>query len=395
MKTLASLFALAVACQGPTAGQARAPRPEPVEIQRGPEPARPSPREATKSAQSTRIAFGADRVCLLRRGALHCWSAFEGAKAPVTRMTGLGEVVDVALGREHGCALEASGRVLCWGGNSYGQLGAGSGASTELAPVRVAGVEGAQALAAGSLHTCALLAEGNVSCWGWNASGQTGSDVEYSEDARELVLPSRVPGITGASRIRASRDQTCALVRARWSCWGRSYLDTEIALANEHPEPMALPELDGVRELSLHDESACGVFDLGVACWGSGSFSLLGSRALRPTRPLPVPLEGARSVVVSSYHACALLADGKVSCFGIDSQGQLGRGRSDESYHTFAPERVEGLPRASALQLGPSTSCAVTERDELWCWGVLPHVAVGPTNRGAAPTRIPVEDIVR
>ncbi|WP_438037700.1 RCC1 domain-containing protein [Sorangium sp. So ce128] len=96
----------------------------------------------------------------------------------------VGEAVTaLAAGRDHTCALLASGRVKCWGGNEFGQLGLGDmrsrgGAPGEmgdaLPPVDLGEGATVEAITAGVSHTCALLTDGRVKCWGQNGSGQLG-----------------------------------------------------------------------------------------------------------------------------------------------------------------------------------------------------------------------------
>ncbi len=65
-------------------------------------------------------------------------------------------------------------RIVCWGGNAYGELGDGTQTDSDL-PVSVQGITTATAVTAGGLHTCALQADGTVLCWGSDSSNDVGS----------------------------------------------------------------------------------------------------------------------------------------------------------------------------------------------------------------------------
>ncbi len=107
-------------------------------------------------------------------------------------MTG---VTAVAAGAAHTCAVLAGGAVTCWGAGAAGQLGQGSvGAAADLlAPgAAIALPAAATAVTAGADFSCALLADGRVSCWGDGARGQLG----LGDTAR----PRRAGGRRGAGR---------------------------------------------------------------------------------------------------------------------------------------------------------------------------------------------------
>ena len=123
----------------------------------------------------------------------------------------------------------------CWGLNQAGQLGLGHreprGANLadlgDLLPAVKLGVGmAARAISAGAVHTCALLADFSVRCWGLNASGELGigTTANQGDDAREdgdALPPVRLdaPSV-GATSIAAGANHTCAVHGATVTCWG-------------------------------------------------------------------------------------------------------------------------------------------------------------------------------
>src|SRR6266576_2606528 len=107
----------------------------------------------------------------------------------------------------HTCALLANGTLRCWGRNGQGQIGDGTFVSSTT-PVPVDGVTGAGAVSGGGGHTCAVLSGGTVQCWGENTFGQLGDGTTTSSST-----PVRVRGITGAVAVTAGWwHHSCALL---------------------------------------------------------------------------------------------------------------------------------------------------------------------------------------
>jgi alpha-tubulin suppressor-like RCC1 family protein len=107
-----------------------------------------------------------------------------------------------------------SSEVFCAGSNDYGELGDGT-MTTALLPVR-AGVSSATIVAAGTWHTCAVVAGGAVVCWGRNDAGQLGRSITSPYE-----LAAADVGLRGVVKLVAGRAQTCALLDdATIACWG-------------------------------------------------------------------------------------------------------------------------------------------------------------------------------
>jgi hypothetical protein len=165
-------------------------------------------------------AKGADFSCaVLLDGSVQCWgqfagrNAFTGSDAPNTAppvtIPGVSTTprgLDVAY--KHACAISPdASAVQCWGSNYDGVLGDGTEDGV-TGPVTVQGLgTPVVGVSAGGLHTCAVLGDGTVRCWGdyhWNGS----------------LTPATVPGMTDAVAVSSGYDQTCALrSNGSLSCW--------------------------------------------------------------------------------------------------------------------------------------------------------------------------------
>ncbi|WP_428266453.1 hypothetical protein [Haliangium sp.] len=184
-----------------------------------------------------RIALGesARHTCAVgNEGTLHCWGANEAgqlgighdqdADTPalvVSAADGLAlpEVTDVCTGRQHTCALTTRGEVLCWGSNEHGQLGvAGEASSTRPVSVALDAPVADVGLTCGADHTCAIMEDSTLRCWGANQAGQLGRDGTVDADTMGV---SSVSVLDDVLRVSADADRTCAIRGdgSEW-CWG-------------------------------------------------------------------------------------------------------------------------------------------------------------------------------
>ena len=148
---------------------------------------------------------------------------YENTPVDVKNLT---DAVAIATGGDHTCAVLSTGQVKCWGSDSNGQLGDGASNNThrdnfnsgyEITPVAVLGIDNAVAIAAGFRHTCAVLSTGGVKCWGSDSNGQLG-DGGANTDKN---TPVDVKNLTDAVAIATGGEHTCAVLRdGRLKCWG-------------------------------------------------------------------------------------------------------------------------------------------------------------------------------
>ena len=137
-------------------------------------------------------------------------------------MSGLSSgVVSVAAGQAHTCALLSTGGLKCWGLNASGQIGDGTN-TQRLTPVDVSGLtSGVSSLgiAVNANHSCAILGTGAAKCWGANNKGQIGDTTTTTR-----LTATQVTSITtGATMIAAGALHTCAVVtNGGLKCWGQN-----------------------------------------------------------------------------------------------------------------------------------------------------------------------------
>ncbi|NMO18212.1 chromosome condensation regulator RCC1 [Pyxidicoccus fallax] len=302
------------------------------------------------------VSAGGQHTCaVLEGGTVRCWgdnsrgqlgTGDTQASLEPVEVPGLGaNVTSVTAGQSHSCALHAGGQVTCWGANDRLQLGGG----TLTHSTRAVLVEGLPAnltaLTAGATHTCASTAAGEAWCWGSNTSGELGdgqSGVDRSSG------PVRVDGLPGPSRALATGGgHTCARVGdGEVACWGSNAtgaLGDDTALDSVSPvRPVGLAS--GVRQVRAGWAFTCAVVaDGDVRCWGQNQSGQLGD-GTRLHRAAPVRVAGlpeeAEDVAAGMTSACAVLRDGRVWCWGGNAQGQLGDGTQMDR---VAPVAVEGL----------------------------------------------------
>jgi alpha-tubulin suppressor-like RCC1 family protein len=175
------------------------------------------------------VSAGGNHTCaLLSDGTIRCWGknfygqlgdgTLEDSRVPVT-VAGITNAIAISAGGDHTCALLSDHTVKCWGGNWAGQLGNRT-IKDWSAPISPKGITHAVAISAGMSHTCALLSEGSVRCWGENSDGQLG---DGTGSFHRSYVPVKVSGLSGAVAVSTGWNHTCALLAdGTIRCWGKN-----------------------------------------------------------------------------------------------------------------------------------------------------------------------------
>lgn len=303
----------------------------------------------------TQVATGATHTCaLLDTGSVRCWGEGNQGRLGYGNENNIGDdetpeeagdvniggnVVQIAAGFEHTCALLETGTVRCWGRGSLGELGYGNGndigddeTPASVGDVNVGGT--VVQLATGSSHTCAVLDTGGVRCWGFGLEGQLGyGNTDSVGNANTPADVGDVPVGGFVVQVAAGSGHTCALLdTGNVRCWGQG----------------------GFGRLGYGNEESIGVFNT-------------------PDSAGDVPIGGKVTQLTSTaFHTCALLETGNVRCWGLAGSGVLGYANRDNVGNDETPQETGDVNVGGAviqLSTGDDHTCAVLENRAVRCWG--------------------------
>lgn len=275
-------------------------------------------------------------------------------------------VLSISAGGGHTCAVLSDKTIKCWGWNYSGQLGDGT-YENSLTPVKVKDIDNAVVVSAGAHHTCSVLSDGVVKCWGYNYSGQLGDGT--NDDSNTPVI---VKGLQKAIVVSAGSRHSCAVLSDGYvKCWGENsngklgdgtYKNSNI--------PVTVSGISSAVSVSAGGEHSCAVLSNGeVMCWGDNGSGQLGDGTNNDS-PIPVKvrdINNAIGVSAGGHHTCVVLSDKTIRCFGDNYFGQLGNKSNDSS---SLPVVVNDITDASdSIAAGEDHTCAVLINGIVKCWG--------------------------
>ncbi len=244
------------------------------------------------------------------------------------------------------------------------------------APACSAGVcLGVTQLAAGEVHSCALLSDGTVRCWGHNLFHQLGvSDLTGSSK------PVPIPELSAVDQITVGANHSCALAKGKVYCWG---LNVHGAVGDgssmngvvQKPSPVDTEE--NFSQIAAGERHTCGVTEGGsVYCWGDNWNGKSGQKSVEQlgSPSLVQGLSGIQKVALGANHSCALDSSGAVWCWGDNSLGQLGDGKA--VLFRYTPKKIVGLAVSVENLLSGADHLFVTRKSssaskilDIWSWG--------------------------
>jgi len=340
------------------------------------------------TAPASAIAAGGEHACaIMQSGSVKCWGfnkygqlgtgTTESASPIEPAVLGTGyHATAIGAGDYHSCAVLDGGKIICWGDDGNGQLGDPTSLASGFAKV-----------SGGNAHTCAITTDGGVKCWGSNSYGQLGSNAPTGR------TPVTVSGLTNVTALTTGYEFTCAIANGGVKCWGSNTFGTlgiGSSPTSTSTPTSAIGLTSGMISVSGINEHTCAVRSTGgVACWGNNFWGQLGvSSPMETDTPIDVPALGNTTFVsaggdpVSDDHTCAITTSKTVLCWGINTDGQLGR--SITGVGGPVPGAVSGVSDVTSLSSGGGFSCALTSTGTVFCWGNNQHHQLGPRATSSA-----------
>jgi len=269
----------------------------------------------------------------------------------------------LALGEAHSCALMSDHTVECWGSNTFGEMGTAASDAAVLTPMLVPGLDHVAAIFSGAdaNHTLALLDDGGLICWGKNDLN------ECNNTSVPTSPPTPVAGLGAVTRAAAGFVHSCAaFADAGISCWGDWSNATSLyVVAHVGNAPQS------ATSLSASYSTSCATGNDGtVGCWGDGNYGTAlgdfdGGSTLSALTPFPIGAVAQVSVAGGSSVACAVLVDGGVTCWGTNADGET----TNPDLSSGDPANVPGLGTVVEVAMGETNACARDQGGGVTCWG--------------------------
>lgn len=285
--------------------------------------------DATALSTATNLA-----CAIVEDGRVRCWGSVRWGSPMVFDVPRIAHATDLAISDGESCVLEEDGSLWCWGEEAYG-----------MPRLRLE-----QTVAYDVTHgfACALGAQGDLACWGRSV-----------RDAyRYGQLSVRNPG-SGRAQGQAPPAPTPPPVN------GNGLAEDDPSRYPDFINFGPLPET-GVVALELTDAGGLCVLhgDGSVRC-SERSLLYPNSEGKLQFEPVQGVSEG-RELASSRQHSCVRTREGGARCWGVNNHGQLGDGTTTARSEAVS---VAGLEGVTSLALSPDQSCALTESDEILCWG--------------------------
>lgn len=285
-------------------------------------------------------------------------------------------VIDIAVGQDHACALQSDYAVKCWGLSSNGRLGNGQDTTTGIStPVTVSGLSAgssARKIFAGPSYTCVLLVNNTqLQCWGYNGAGTT--------TAGSGGWIGTTPNTTPASTVDTNDKLVPTIITGTATIPNGSTI-SNVALGNTH--------------ICITINNADLAYNNKLYCWGKNNYGQLGlgTTGTSSNGALFYPFAQPNSVLTSNVtkisttldHTC-VVQNSAVKCWGNSSYAQAGTVSGTVASSQPTPQLISNLSNITDISTGNRFSCAINTSGNMYCWGYNWNGSVAILGASTAP----------
>lgn len=276
-----------------------------------------------------------------------------------------------------------------------------------------AALVGATQVTAGGYHSCALLGNGQVKCWGSNYDGEAGNGTRSigTMPVTTVLAPAGAGPLTGVTQVEVGFYHSCALLNTgQVRCWGYNG-DDQVGNGSPNPQisrakvvsnPAGNGPLTGVTQIALGERHTCARLNNGqVRCWGENTVGEIGDGTSGNTRPRARivknaagtgPLGGVTQIDAGNSATCARLGNGQARCWGRNVDGMLGDGTTTPSSLPVAVLSPAGGAQQGITQIAidENHACALLNSGQARCWGLNAsgQIGDGTTTRRLRPRTV-------
>lgn len=324
------------------------------------------------------ITSGGFHTCALKNNELFCWgfnsdgqvgnnsSSFEDVLAPEKiGYSNSWQMIDA--GAYHTCGIN-SGELFCWGYNSYGQIGNGNASINRInIPTKVGTSNLWSDISLGENHTCGIN-NGELYCWGIDSDGQTGNG---SGSTTSVTSPEKIGSLNNWTSLAAGDNHTCGINNGELYCWGYNIygrVGNGISTSTVH-SPEKIGSLSSWSKLSAGYSHTCGINNGELFCWGANYSGQLGNGGTTgSTVPEKIGSSNTWTHITAGGDFTCGIDSGELFCWGVDDNGQMGNG-SELTNDITSPNKIGISNLWTAVSAGYSHNCAINN-DEIYCFGL-------------------------
>lgn len=326
----------------------------------------------------TTVSASFYHACAIAGGALYCWGRNDDGRLGVddtdphktpTRVGDGTDWVDIQVAEFSSLGLKRDRTIWSFGANGSGQLGQGNFMALKK-PAQIGGRTDWIAIATRFDHACALRDDRTLWCWGKGDEGQLGQD-EPARDGLDRPEPTQVILPGEVAMVDTGQGHTCAILRDHtlW-CWGRNndrILGQEPGLPERIKHPVQVGTDTDWQVIRAGQSASCGLRGGRVYCWGRVTDNSQPGSAADTDVPMPTDIGGPSGVTgltFNTFGGCLIDAQHRGACWGRNDEGQLGLGDMDVRNGVV----TLSIAAWTSLSAGRFSTCGV-RNGGVWCTG--------------------------